>query len=262
MSKIIKARFIIEDRINGSKQYNVPINSCHSSSLAIKEDCASEDLSVEAANEIYTETKKMIEDLMSDAQTQADLILISARTKAQALLDDSKKESEMLKNQQMDAGYHAGFNEGLAAAEKNAGKMAEEVRLLIEGIIKERERLSQKYERAIVDLVVLFTEKIIGTVLEEKPEIISQIVANVIHKAGDNEQFTIKVNPIHIPYLNDLTEKNQDKKNVNLQFVGDASLVPGDCVVIGENGFIEAKLVHELEALKRTLLDVNSYDGL
>lgn len=259
LSKIIKARFVIEDN---RQRITVPVGLNNNISLATQAYSQPEELTAETAEIIYSETKQMIEELMETAQLQADNILLQAKAQAQDLIEKGQAEGEKLKDQAYQMGFEQGYKDGFLSAEHETKKLEEQLKDLLITLVKDKELTFQKYERQMVDLVILLTEKILGTTAETKPEIINHVVKKVLAEIGEAEKVVIKVNPIHIPYLSSFDDQQIENINQKVQIVEDSALLPGECVVSCENGFIEAKIGEQLEALKQTLLEVKGHAGV
>lgn len=259
LSKIIKARFIVEDN---RQRITVPVGLNNNLSLATQTNVRTEELTADAAEAIYSETKRMIEELMEAAQLEADNLLFQAKAQAQDVVERGQAEAEQLRDQAYQMGFEQGYKDGIASAEQETQKLEDQIKDLLVTLVKDKELTFQKYERQMVDLVILLTEKILGTTAETKPEIINHIVKKVLAEIGEAEKVVIKVNPIHVPYLSSFDDQQIENINQKVQIVEDSALLPGECVVSSENGFIEAKIGEQLEALKQTLLEVSGYVGV
>jgi len=250
LSKEIKARFVVEDYSQGSLLKVCPPVVAANNSLAPQPGYQTDQLTPEAAELIYSETKQMIEELMESAQQQSEQLLLQAKAQAQDILEKSQAEVEILKEQAYKTGFEQGYQDGYSRADEEVHKLQDQTKTLLETLLKDREEAFQRYEKEIVDLVILLTEKILGTAAETKPEIINHLVKKVLAEAGEAEKMTIKVNPIHVPYLGSFEK---------IQIVEDSSLLPGECVVVSENGFIESRISEQLAILKQTMLDVTGH---
>ncbi len=260
MSKIIKAQFVIEDTWSYPRKVPPVTGLDNGSSLAPQPEPQDTGLTPEMSEKIYNETKLMIEELMGEAQNEAEKILAEAKSQAEDLLEASRSEGEEIRQQAYKDGYEKGYQEGLEKSRSEMEKLSQQFRLLTENLAKEREELRKQYEQDLIDLVLLLTEKIIGTTAETKPEIISHIVSRVLNEAGEFEKAVIRVNPVHLSYLEHFNEPNSLYYQ-KVQLVEDTSLNPGECVVNCDNGFIEARISEQLEILKKSILDVTGHAG-
>lgn len=255
MSKVIKARFVIEDQNWKPRTAYGPYSSQALSPAAdpVRE---SGHLTQEAAEEIYNDTKKMIEELMEDARNQAADLMFQAKASAQELIEKSQSEVENIKDQAYKLGYEQGYQAGKVQAEEDAASIRKQMRAVMEDLVLKKEEFLKEYEQEMVNLVILLTEKILGAAAEIKPEIINQIVKRVLREVGETERIIIKVNPIHIPYLDTFEDEQSNSLEKKIGIAEDSDLQPGECIVISDNGFIEAKIPQQLDILKQAMLDV------
>ncbi len=262
MSKIIKARFIIEDNeydleLKGNSN-NTGLNN---HSLTLQADSYEEPITPETAKMIYNETKDMIEELMEDAQEQADKLILQAKADAQAVLEKAQASAEELKETARQEGYDQGYREGFERSSQEANALTQQFHEFLGKIIQDKEAVQKKYEKDIVELVLMLTEKLVGTVVQLRPEIMQQIIEKILVEASENEKVTVKVNPLHLPYLIGTEEQAGQSQNSKIQFIEDPALQPGDCIIQTDNGFIEAKIDDQLAILRETILDVTGHAG-
>jgi len=260
LSKVIKARFVIEGKSEKLFHNSSPA-VMNNGSLAVQET-QNDIFTRETAEQIYNETKQMIEELMEAAQQQAGEILLQAKSQAQDLVEKSQREIELLKDQAYQAGFEQGYQEGLHKAEEAAASLRQQAGQIIESLLKEREQAWKKYEKDIIELVILLTEKVIGTVAENKPEAIKNLVKKVLKETGEAEKLTVKVNPVHIPFLTVADIQPKDKPGSKIMILEEPSLQPGECIVVSENGSVEARISEQLDILKQTLLEVTGHAGV
>lgn len=234
MSKIIKANFVK-----------------HESSTKI---CVSNNqdfpLTKEAAQAIYLETKVMIEELLAEAQQKADDIMAKSKSQAQMILETAHQESENIKNKAFEEGYRLGYEKGLAESQRGMKELHEQARELIINLQQEKLNMLNIYDSELLNLVMLITEKILGVIVEVRPEIIKEVISHTLKQTVENGKIVVKVNPFHMPYLNIPCERD----NVVIQ--EDVGVKPGGCVIISENGIIDAQLEVQLALLRQALRDV------
>lgn len=252
MSKIIKARFVLtENNLTQPKNHTFVK---HSEIESIPDHNG---LSLQTAEEIYTETKLMMEEIVNEAQREADNILLIAKAQAQKLLEDAETEAAKLKEKAAKDGYEQGAVKGKEESKKKNDAILDQTGKLLSKIDKDRASLSKEYEDVILELIFSLTRKIIGSALDIRPEIISDIIKNVLNESKEAERIVIKVNPVHLPYLgNDVARVTENKESI--QFLEDASLKPGDFILLTETGFVEYKIDEQLNILKASLLDVTN----
>lgn len=247
LSKVIKACFVKDKNVNSSE-----LNNLHTKNGVF---------TIETANDIYQETKTMIEELVAEAQKKANKIICDAEKQAKLLVTNSQSEYEKEKEKAYEDGIKLGYQEGMKKAEEDIKGLAEETKLLAKDLAVFKEKYLQDNMSEIIDLVIKISQKIIHTVVELKPEIIGSIVKNILMEVGNAEKIVIKVNPLHLPYLDLSDQQFIEIKNNKLCFEGDAEIEPGGCLVVTENGFVEAKIDEQLLLLKNALKEESNYVG-
>lgn len=252
MSKIIKARFVLTE--NSLNQPKPQAFAKHSEIETVHEPNV---LTLKTAEEIYAETKMMMEEIVSEAQREADNILLLAKAQAHKLLEDAETEAAKLKEKAAKDGHEQGVVKGKEESKKNSDAILEQTAKLLGKIDKERTGLYKKYEEVILELTFSLTRKIIGSALEIRPEIISEIIKNILKEVKEAERIMVKVNPVHLPYLGTDAVRLTEKQD-NIQFLEDTSLKPGDFILLTETGFVEYKIDEQLDVLKAALLDVTN----
>ncbi|QNB45772.1 hypothetical protein BR63_05260 [Thermanaerosceptrum fracticalcis] len=239
MSKIIKANFVKNEgrtKLPAADNQDIPLTR-------------------DTAQAIYLETKVMIEELIAEAQQKADEITLKSRSQAQMILETAHQESQDIKNRAYEEGYRLGYEKGLAEAQHEIKELHGHAQELIGALQQEKLNMLKAYESELLDLVMLITEKILGVIVEVKPEIINGVISRTLSQTAENGKIMVKVNPFHIPYLNISREQAFDFPD-NVVIQEDVSVKPGGCVIISENGIIDAQLEGQIALLKQALRDV------
>lgn len=219
-------------------------------------------LTQETADALYIETKVMLEELISQAQCKADEIILKAKEEAQRIMEQANRESQITKDTAYQEGYEQGVKKGLTQTAEEMKDKYEALLTLFNDFKLQKEEYLIKQEKEIVELVVALTEKIIGTIVDLQPEVISHIIKNTLEHVNGAQRITIKVNPIHIPYLSGYQEMFINNGPENIQILEDSNIKPGNCRIITENGFVDSLLEVQLRELKQALLEVVDHAGV
>lgn len=249
MSKVIKARFVISKARETAIPEDAPKHPEGESAC----------LSTDTTDAIYQETKAMLEDLIAQAQSKADYILLKAREEAQELRERAAEEVQALKDSAWQEGYARGQNDARENSEKEFNELYGRVLSLMDGIRRDSEQLLIKHEQDIIEIILAVIEKVLGTVVEAKPEIIVSIVRNLLEQVREAEKITVRVNPVHIPYLSGYEEVFKELNTENLQIVEDPAIGPGDCLISTENGFLDSRIDEQMRVLRQALQEVVDY---
>lgn len=247
MSKVIKAHFIIKE----SRPLGIQCLDFRAARAKDNAGPSQEILSQAAAAEIYTETKQMMEEVLAATKERAEGMLAQAGKEAKELLEESRREALAERESARREGYAEGYGNGC--------RQLEDLLLRIAG---DKNRQLEEQQEEMVKLIFITAEKILGAVLEIKPEVVSSMLGRILEEVKEARKVTLKVNPAHIPYLHDLYEKYNESNALGLQIAEDPELEPGDCIVITDSGFIEARIAEQLETLKQELLGAAGHVGL
>jgi flagellar assembly protein FliH len=245
LSKVIKACFVKEKEALDLGQNN---------KLAHQDE-----FTKETAFDIFQETKKMIEELVAEAQNKAANILNTAENKAASLIEQGQTEYEIIKKKAYEEGLDSGYQEGIEKAREEINVLAEKTKTLAQSLADFQKKYYQENAEKIIDLVLVVSQKILNTAVVLKPEIISNIVENVLTEVGESEKIIIKVNPVHIPYLNSYDQGFKGVKMSKLSFESSSEVEPGGCIVVTENGFVEAQLDEQILLLKKALKEESNH---
>lgn len=256
MSKIIKAQYVVKKNIAVKTIVN---NEEEKTQL---QEISQETLSQKAADNIYQETKQMIEELMLQAHKRADEIILKAKEDAQKIVENSTIEVERIQREAYENAYKIGYDEGITKSNEELDGVYTSVLALAEGLRLEKVNHIQENKKEIIELIFSLTEKIVNTVIDIKPEIINNIIGKIVEHIQESEKIIIKVNSLHMPFLNSHLESITKGDSEWIRILEDDSLEAGDCVVLTETGNIENIVVEQVKMLKETLLEEVANAGL
>jgi flagellar assembly protein FliH len=266
LSKIIKACFVKEEHIQGpecferKKAFKTVPTPFNPDIIATTE--SQEEFTQKTATAIYLETKEMINELITEAQKKAETIIFQAEKKAEELTVKSQAEYEKVKQNAYEEGSQAGYQDGTQKVEEESRACAAQMETLITELENLKKNYFSSHVEEILELVLQISQKVINAAIEFKPEIICTIVQNVLAEAAEAESITIKVNPVHLPYLDVAYENMQEKKRSKVKIEQEPGIKPGDCLVVTENGFIDAQIDEQMVILKQALKDEIGHAGL
>lgn len=248
MSKVIKSCFI--------KKNKADINPF---SLLDDYGAGHDAFPRETAYVVYEEAKILLQELVEESQQKAKKIIDDAEKKAKALKLAVATECEQIKENAYQEGFRQGSQRGRDSGAEEIKTLSLETKKLAQSLRQAQEKYLRDNEANIIDLVFAIAQKILGNVVELRPEMIKGLVKNVLEEVGKTEKLVIKVNPLHLPYLH--TEElsagalGQDK----LSFMGDPEVKMGGCVLKTEGGLIDAQLEEQLFLLKKELKEKSGY---
>jgi flagellar assembly protein FliH len=196
-------------------------------------------------------------------------LLKQLREEADEILKSSRKEAENIKKEARETSLKEGYQEGFIKGQSEGYKAGLEqlrplCKTLQEVLEKARSTINKELNRLSADLIELsvkIASKIVNTSLEIKPELINNIVLEILSDVGNHEKCIIYLSPELINNINEINIKTffpgQD-----IEFIADKNLKAGDCIIESGFGGRDATLDKKLEILEKALLEGADYHDL
>lgn len=192
------------------------------------------------------EEKENLLGQIEELNAQADEIIANASAEAESLINEAYENA---KNE----GYNAGFNEGMQAVESERAAVEE----LRDSLQREYEAQLLDLEPRFIDAITKIYEQIFKIDLSSSVVILRALLIDtilgtdsarniIVHISREDYQEIIAIKE------DILTETGMQEDNV--EFVQDATLGQGACIVETENGVFDCSLGTELEELRRKLM--------
>jgi type III secretion protein L len=183
----------------------------------------------------------LIQAEVYEASQVAKDIVEKAQHQAEELISKAAEERERVLKEAQDTGYQ----EGLAKA--------------TEYIVKAKEfyqRTAENGKNELKALAVKIAEKIVGRTLEGDPEIINDVVSQAIRTLRQQKNVTVRCNEDDLRIL-----KKNEKEFVEqmgqggvINFVEDAKIARGGCMIESEVGIVDARLETQLKTIQKILM--------
>ena len=194
--------------------------------------------------------------LVEDAQKQFD----DAEQKATAIIEEAKKQAEILKNEAIKEGYQEGFTQGEEAGkikvQEESNSLVKFFQNAIEEVSSLKSSILKEMEPEIVKLSLMLAEKLVLNSLQIHPEAIASIIQNLIKMVDDEEEIKILVNPSVPPILEEYQPQFLDiiKSNSTLKIEGDEKISEGGCLIVTNTKILDAQIETRLLEATKTLL--------
>lgn len=149
-------------------------------------------------------------------------------------------------------GYKAGLNKGL----EEATKVLQQLDQAIKNVVTQREALLEEARSKVLELIIKISRKVTFDAVEADPEITLQMINGVINTLVDRSQLKIKVNPQHLPIVEQNIERFLKGSTTikQLSVVPDARVQFGGCFIETPNGDIDARLESQFEVVREVLM--------
>lgn len=211
---------------------------------------------LDRAKELLAEKKlcEMLPDVVVLTDNDgAKLIPIQEVDKIEALLDEevSKASRNGLRDGQK-SGYDRGLAEGLA----KASEVLSQFNGAIRDAVEQRETLLLEAKEKILSLVIQISKKVTYDTIKADPELTLGIISGVIDNLVDRSRLKIKVNPDHLPIIEQNIETflkgSTTIKEISIE--GDPRVRYGGCFIETPTGDIDARLESQFEVIAETIL--------
>ncbi|TCK97889.1 flagellar assembly protein FliH [Natranaerovirga hydrolytica] len=178
---------------------------------------------------------------------------------AEAILKEAKLEAEMIKKNAYEEGkksgyekgYDSGYSEGYEVGKQEAEQLKAEVDKQEAEMIAKYEGLIEKLEPRFVQLVINIVEKLTGVLVEDKKELILNIINNGIQSKDTTKEYVINVSDEDYNYIIDNSNAihNIGNPNVKIDIISNTKLSKGQCFIETSNGIINSSVDVQLKEL-------------
>ena len=258
MSKIIKA-----SRITG--EYKL-------SDVKIEEKIDKEEESNEFSENINKKGDNNLTKIQQRIKNRKDKIIANAEEKADEIIDNAKEEASKIKEKAEKEGYDSGYQKGQKEGyEEGFENGYEEAKSRAQEKLDKLNEISNKIDdyfegeldslpAEIIEMSVKIASKIVNKKLEFNPELINNIIYDLLEEISDAHQnITIKISPDMEKYINEVDIENQLNQE-SLEFVADETLADGDCIIETDYGGKDATIENKLDLIEKKLLQGAGYN--
>jgi flagellar assembly protein FliH len=196
-------------------------------------------------------------ELAPERLTPATATEAAARIVARA-----EAEAEAITAAAVARGHEEGFAAGLAEARDHIVPALDTLVSVTKAVEGAQQELASALEARAVDLAVAIAEKIVGTTLSMRPELIVDIVKGALRRVVERERLTIYVNPADLPTLQAaLAEIASSFGGVErLDLAAERRVPMGGCLVRTVDGELDARVLEQLERAGEILRDAVGRD--
>ena len=178
--------------------------------------------------------------------------LAEAQARADALLEQARAQIAAWQEEAHQVGWQAGHEEGLRAAREEVAESLRAARSIAQSAVEARDKSLKESGVEIGRLAVAVAEKISGRELAINPEVVTDIVAQVIEAANLNGPCRIRVNTRDYESLSPHWEAVAPLQQPGRpwELVADRNVARGDCVIEAGGGTIDGQVETQLEQVR------------
>lgn len=200
-----------------------------------------EDVRQEERQKMQEETSREKEAILADARSEADVLLRSARA-----------EADQLREQAVEEGRNAGFEQGQAEAQERLQEAAEKFRQQMEqerqALKEQEEALEPKYAEIMAALI----QKITGVVCQDKKNVIVYLIHQALNQLEKTKTINLRVSKQDILRVSSYKEqlKKCVSEGVEFDITEDDSLQENQCIIETDQRIIDCSLDVQLQNLQ------------
>lgn len=152
-------------------------------------------------------------------------------------------------------GYKEGQAAGLASGLVEAKQIVGEFKQAVSDAVGQRETMLEESRQHILELIMKIARKVTYDAIELDPEAVAKIVAHVIDQLIDKSAIKIKINPDHLPIMEQYLDRFLSEADhiKDLSFSADPRVRYGGCFIETPSGDIDARLSSQFEVIEQTL---------
>ncbi len=166
-----------------------------------------------------------------------------------------KEAMDKVMNGSWERGNREGYQRGLQQGQTEAANVIHEFDNAVKNAISERHRLYEEAKANILSLVSKISKKVTYEAVAIDPEITLKIICGVIEKLIDKSSIKIKINPAHLPVVEQNVDKflKTDSTIKQYKIEGDSRVKYGGCLIETPTGDIDARLESQFEIVNQAL---------
>lgn len=220
-----------------------------------------EEQSAEAFEALERENIKRSENIIADAQKEADEIVNRANFDAAAIIANAQAEAERIRSEAKSSGYAEGIATAGEEAKKTVQQAKEEFELQKTQLISEYRKKEEELEPVLVDTILKIFAEITGVVSVDKKDIILTLVNNVMSHGESNKNFIIKAcnEDAHFLMANMDKIEGAVREDIHIEIVADSSMKRNECIIDTDTGVYDcgldiqmANLINDIRILSCT----------
>lgn len=207
--------------------------------------------------------------MIFQAKKRADQIIKSGLQRREKLLKETNTKIESIKKEAYQEGYDEGLkkgkkdglNQGYQQGLKNAERIKEQAKILLNDAHNKSKRYIDEMNSDIIKFIIDTSKKITGLVIDQHDENITRMIINALKELRNRELIIIKCHPENIAHINYNKHKLSEMcPNAVLSIVEDALLEVNGCVIETEKEKLDLQISKQLNNLYEILKELGMKD--
>lgn len=191
-----------------------------------------------------------VQDVVTRAKQQVEIIVRTAQSEAKALLDQA---------------YADGYKAGVDEAARRSSELLDRLETAIAQEAAERAALIETVEEQVLMLCVQVAEKIIRHEIRTDPRVVVRALKSCLRRVRDRDQVTVRVSPQEVAFIrtmrDELLASAEGIRGINV--VDDRRVSAGGCIVESISGDLDARIETQVDQIRRKLMETfaSTFDG-
>lgn len=199
---------------------------------------------------VLTDVERREQDsvrILEEAKIQADSIV----REAEAL----HKGAEGVQREAWQAGFEQGERAGEKLGQQKVEPVLQSFHDLMNSIGLERANVIQSSEKELIKIAFMIATQLLKTTLELQPEVITEVVTSALARIPERQQVSVCINPEDKAVIDRWMSLGHSFNwpPEQIEFVADASIARGGCLIKAEQGDIDSALDRQLEVVRQSL---------
>lgn len=206
-------------------------------------------------NEVAHDDSDVPEEILEQAQEQADFILEEAQKEAEKLVEQAKVTAEFEKEKILEESKKAGYKDGLVQANDELAIQKKELEERREQLEMEYQQLVDELEPNFVRIVMGLVKKLTGVLVEDKKDIILYLMEQSLKNLGKTSSLVVRVSEFDFEMVQNSQERMLDliSNKCELEIVLDSSLEQNQCIIEADKQIIDCSLDVQMKSLMENL---------
>ncbi len=215
--------------------------------------------------------------LLRQAQQEAESVIRQAEQQAAQIIAESEAEAEQKVQQQTEAGYEegyqqgrqegyqTGYSEGLAQAQEEvANAWKDKLQQFAEVVTQAAAARDSALELGgedVLKLSLAVAEKIIRSRIAHDPMVTVNVAEAALRRVNGSSRVKVRVHPSLLLVMEEHKAQLMAVKGIDeIEFVEDAQVEPGGCLIETDFGRVDGRLSSRLEEIAQAIMEV-MYSG-
>lgn len=214
-----------------------------------------------AKNEAFEIIKKKnyeAQEIKQSADDKVKVILDQANLEARKIESEIQDKETQILTEARKRGYQDGWEEGIKKGSDEVKRLIERVQVILDTAIQKRNEIFIETEQQIIGLVLLISKKIIKVISENQKNVVINNVIQALRKLKSRGEVAIRVN------LADLELASQHKRDFvemvegvkSIKILEDSTVDRGGCIIDTDFGSIDARISSQLHEIEDKILEL------